>query len=229
MKRRVLDMRYLSLKACILVIGLVALGLPSVASAGPVTFTIAPWDTSPLIGNGPFALAFQLTDGSQTGDGNNSVTISNINMFGGAPGGMLAAPYTTGNVSGGLGTSVTLRDTAPTNEFAQVFTPGQKLSFTVTATTNADAGSTPDAFAVLIYGADGQALPTQDFLGSSFISLNLTGSDPIQLSATDPSSPVALDAPQIATPVPEPATLTLIGVGLASLAVGRRFRGRVLS
>jgi hypothetical protein len=213
------------LKPYIWAVTLAGLFLPSVAWAGPITFTIAPWDVSPLAGNGPFALAFQLTDGSQAGDGNNSVTISNINLFGGSSGGMMGYPYTTGNVSGSLATSVTLRDTTPTNEFAQVFSPGQSLSFTVTATTNGDVGSTPDAFAVLIYDANGNALPTQDFLGSSFISLNLTGSDPIQLSATDPSSAVALDAPQIASSAPEPATLTLIGVGLASLAIHRRYRG----
>src|SRR5438445_9955688 len=87
-------------------------------------------NTAGLIGNpsGPFALDFQLTDGSGTGDGNNTATVSGFVFGSGGPAGGAIA---TSGVGGDLGSAVTLTDSAPFQspyEFYQGFTPGATLS-----------------------------------------------------------------------------------------------------
>src|SRR5688572_13502410 len=76
-------------------------------------------DTTSLAGHEaePFSAFFQLTDGSGTGDANNTVTIS---QFGFGPGGGPAgAPAVAGGGSGNLASSVTLTDSAFLNTFMQ--------------------------------------------------------------------------------------------------------------
>src|SRR5665213_962286 len=67
--------------------------------------------TSPLVSHpaGPFAIDFQFTDGNGTGDGNNTVVISNVNFGGGSSAG---SAVLTGGATGDLSTSANLTDTS---------------------------------------------------------------------------------------------------------------------
>src|SRR5882724_5965142 len=65
-------------------------------------------NTSGLIAksSGPFYLDFQLNDGSGTGDGSNTVTLSHFNFVGG---GEIGSPTAFGGVTGNLGSTITLK------------------------------------------------------------------------------------------------------------------------
>lgn len=186
-------------------------------------------NTAPLMGLvGPFAVAFQLNDGSGGGDGNNTATITNFAFGGGSAGGCPANCTTTGGASGDMAGTVTLTDSSFFNSFAELFTVGSSLSFQVDLTTNVDAGGTPDAFAFSILD-NGVSIATLDPLGAdTLLSVDIDSADPAILGfATDPSrTTVSLDAPVIGAPpssVPEPGTLLLVITGLAgAVGVGRR-------
>jgi hypothetical protein len=200
------------------------------ASAGPawadVIFTVNV-NTTPLVG-GPFAVAFQLNDGSGSGDANNTATISNFTFGGGSASGCPANCTTTGGASGDMTGTVTLTDSSFFNSFAEQFTAGTSLSFQVDLTTNLDAGGTPDAFAFSILD-NGVSIPTLDPLGAdTLLSVDIDAANPAILTyATDPSrTNISLEAPVIGTPpssVPAPGTLLLIITGLAgAVGIGRR-------
>jgi hypothetical protein len=197
--------------------------VPSLGSADEITFSIAPWNTSPLqSGGGPYALAFQLTDGSGTGDGNTTVTINNFNLgTGGSPGAALGPPFTFGNAAGNLSSSVVLTDSDPSgfNELAQRFTPGDKLSFTVTIDWTGYDSPAPDSFSMLILqGNSNDPMPTKDPNDSAFVLVDVTGdSASPQFFGSDGGSPI-LNAPQL---VPEPATISLLCVGLVGAGLVR--------
>src|SRR5437016_3119013 len=96
------------------------------AQAGVITGTVS-LDTSAL--SGSFELAFILTDGSGTGDANNTITLSNF-LFGvGGSAGVVDTALSTGGVGGDLSSGVSLVDSAFLNIFASSFTPGSVLSF----------------------------------------------------------------------------------------------------
>lgn len=198
------------------------------ASAAAVTVSL---DTSGLIGHpaGPFALDFQLTDGSGAGDANNTFTLTNFLIDGGGALGS-SAPALLGGATGDIATGVTLIDSAFLNEFTQAFAPGGSLSFTLQFTTNVDAGGTPDEFAFAILDGTGTALPSTSFANLGFDSqlvIDIDSSSPtIQVFAADNTiapqgggGPISLGAPVISsTPpgtVPEPGPASLIGAGIA--------------
>jgi hypothetical protein len=187
--------------------------------------------TAPLIGDvaGPFSLYFQFTDGSGTGDGNNTVTLSDIQF--GTGGGPSGAPSTFGGVSGDLSSQVVLTDSSFFNYFEQGFTPGDELSFTLDSTTNVDAGPIPDAFSFEILDSTGFPIPTTDPF-SQLLGFNIDSpGHTIQTFATDPTQtpvaggpPIDMSAPQV-TPtgtttavVPEPSSLALVAVWFVGLA-----------
>jgi hypothetical protein len=201
---------------------LAALTLGVVASAqAQLAFNVS-LNTSNLISanGGPFYLDFQLNDGSQLGDGSNSVKLSNFNFGSGSAGG----------VTGSLGSSVTLKDTSNFNEFYQAFTPGASLSFTVSSTA-VFTGSTPDSFSFAILDKLLFNIPTLDpGLTDSLAILNITGPNSVvKTYAENNAIPIVasggslnLPAPAI-VPVPEPATYGLIGAGvLLCTAIWRR-------
>src|SRR5437879_5426013 len=122
------------------VLSIVVLGLGAwrqLSAANPYTVSL---NTAMLQGHpaSPFSIAFQLTDGSATGDSNNTITISAFNFGGGNASG---SPNTLGGVTGSLNTKVALTDSLFLNYFIQPFTPGTQLSFQVSATNNIDATS----------------------------------------------------------------------------------------
>ena len=161
--------------AWVLATGLVA--LVPVVSRADLAFTVT-LNTSGLIGHaaGPFALDFQLVDGSGLGEGNNTVTISNFTFGGGAAAGSATL---VGGVIGSLGAGLSLHDTVFFNEFTQGFTAGSTLSFDVHTTTNVDAGPTPDEFSFAILDKSGVELPTTDPTGvNTFLTVTLDSANP---------------------------------------------------
>jgi len=191
-------------------------------------------NTTPLVGHpaAPFAINFQLNDGSGTNDANNTATISGFNFGGGGPSG---APILTGGASGDLSTSVTLTDSTFFNDFVQDFVPGSSLTFNVDLTTNADAGPIPDLFSFTLLDGSGFELPNTSPIGG-FVIVNITGPDPtVQSYSNDstipvpPGEPLDIPAPTITlastTPVPEPtAWLLWTALSVALLFFGIRKR-----
>ncbi len=186
------------------------------ASADSIyTFTM---DTTPLVGNGPFALDFQFLDGSGTGDANNTVTLTNFAFGGGSASGGGTA---TGGAAGSLASGVTLQDISFFNEYYENFTPGTLLSFTIDTTNMLDSGGTPDLFTVAILDSGLNELPTNG-PASEFLDVSLAGGANAQVSTygSAPGSEFSLDAPivqsQGPSPVPEPSSFgELITVLLA--------------
>ena len=194
-----------------------------------VTLDTSALTVLPGSADGPFSLFIQLTDGSGTNDGNNSAMIDAFSFGGGT-----ATPGVTllGGASGDLSTAIVLTDTTFLNFAMQGFTPGASLSFRIALTTNLDAG-TPDAFAFSILDSSGFPIPTLDpTFADTLLTVNIDSANPIYLTyATDLArGDVAMSAPVVrpeTSPVPEPSTLSLLGVTLLGLA-GDRLRRRNL-
>lgn len=146
-------------------------------NAGQLTVTL---DTSKLVANaaGPFSAAFQVADGSLSGDGNNAVVVSNIRIDGQA---MSSDCAPTGE--GNLATSVSLTDLNVFGTCRAAFTAGNTLTFDVSYTNNVD-GSIPDEFIFSILNANSQALPTTG--GTALVEIDFDSSNPtIQRFAGD--------------------------------------------
>lgn len=185
------------------------------------TFTVNV-DTSSLSGLS-FGLYFQLTDGSQTGDGNNTATLENFNFNGGTVGPCPAFcdqfPASPPDL-GDLNSSIVLVDNLPLTYFLQQITPSSSLSFDVTLTTNVDAGDTPDTFSFsIVDGNTGDSLPT-DEPSLAMLVVNIDSENPQILTyGTNASSAYLVPTPEVTTTtVPIPAAFWLLGSALASLA-----------
>jgi hypothetical protein len=176
-------------------------------------------DTSPLIGHpaAPFYLEFQLNDGSGTGDGNNTVTLSDFNF--GLGGSAVGSPVTNGSASGNLTSGVTITDSDFFNEFYQELTPGDLLTFNLAITTNVEL-PTPDQFSFAIFDSSLSELPTQSTFGA-FVEINLDSPTPVV--QTYYSLSYGIEAPTVKLQsVPAPATLALLGIGFAGLGFNWR-------
>ncbi len=197
----------------ILVSGLLALAVTAVpppAGAGPISGAIS-LDTSGL--SGSFELAFILTDGSGTGDANNTVTLGDFAFGIGGSAGAVDVTLSTGGVSGDLAAGASLTDSAFLNIFAASFTPASSLTFDFDLSNNVDAGVTPDQFSVALLRSDGTVVNTGDPSGAnSLLTVNLDSPNP----AVDVFASELTPAP-IVTPsssVPEPASLPLLATSL---------------
>ncbi len=168
-------------------------------------------NTTPLVGHlaEPFAIFFSLVDGSGTGDGNSTVTLSDF-AFGG--GGAPFEPASNGpGTTGDLTSSVTVNDSDPvSNDFSQEFTQGTQFAFRLSVDA---AGSDGDTFLFGIVDSSGNLIPTLDPLGENVLLRAIIGPSGIGFStfATDASQdtasfqqpPIDMGAPVV---TPEPST-----------------------
>lgn len=190
-------------------LGLLSLGNPAQAAVYQVSI-----DTSTLFGVSG-QLVFDLIDGGLPA---NFVTISGFSSDG-----TLGSSTSTGDVSGSLGSILTLGDTDPLlNEYSVNITLGNSLSFTFDSSNNPPAGpdSSPDGFSFSLLDGQGASLTTTaDPSGLNALlvqEFNSASPELIPYSGSSPSVPVAVTA------VPIPAALILFGSGM--LLVGRRLR-----
>lgn len=192
-----------------------------------VTLNTTPLTTAGAAAAAPFALAFQLVAGSQFN--NNTATISDFKYGTGGSAGSgcppAVSPCIFGGASGDINSSVSLNTSAAFNALVEMFTPGSSLSFLLDLTTNVDTGGTPDAFAFSILDSSGSSIPTLDpTTADTLLTINIDSASPtILTNATDPSRntlggagpPITMNAPTVASPtspVPEPGTLSFLGI-----------------
>lgn len=187
------------------------------AAATPFTGSMQ-LDTSLLAD--PFEIAFVLTDGSGSNDGNTMVTLDNF-AFGGGSAGAVDPAFTTGEASGSLDTGLSLRDSAFIAIIASTFTPGTALSFDFQVDWTPEAGDTPDLLAFVLLGIDGTPIGTTDPSGANALMTIETGvmSTPLVRTFTGDLTP----APRVLTSsVPEPGTIPMLLVALIALVSARR-------
>jgi hypothetical protein len=162
---------------------------------------------------------FILTDGSGTGDANNTATMTTFALGGGSVGAVDLA-NTFGGASGGISSTVSLTDSSFTNVFAETFSAGSSLSFLLNLTTNVDAGGTPDQFSISIVNPSGSFLSPSDPLTGNLLAINLDSASP---SVSTFSSLVNVSTPGPVN-TPEPATILLLAAGLAAIALSTKRR-----
>ncbi|HVO88984.1 MAG TPA: PEP-CTERM sorting domain-containing protein [Casimicrobiaceae bacterium] len=181
--------------------------------AGVVAGSIS-LDTSAL--SGTFEIAFVFTDGSGTGDANNSVTLGNFG-FGGGSAGSVDPLLTTGGASGDLSSSMVLIDSAFLSIAAAFFDPGAVFSFDFALTTNVDAGGTPDAFSMVLLRGDGSVVATADPSGAdALLTLNVDSAQPGFNAFASELSPAPVVTPSV---VPEPSTMLLFALAFCGMVV----------
>jgi hypothetical protein len=191
-------------------------------------------DTSQLTSSGltsPFGIGFDMFSGGVASG--NTATISNVQF--GTGGSATGSPFTFGNASGSLSTTVSLGVDPvnnPFNYFDEGFTPGSKLTFTVDLSTN--VASPPDSLSFfliqnhapgsLFSGGNGGNGTTPS---TTIPTTHPTGADNvyfIQITANAPT--VDIYTLKLSTAVPVPSSLVLSLSAVVAMGVGlllRRF------
>lgn len=178
-------------------------------------------NTSSLAGLTGSEVFFEFTDGSGLGDANNTVTISDISLGGGTAGSVDTSVF--GSAGGfdptsNLSSGISITDSSFFNQFAQYFTPGGFLTFTLDLTTNVDAGGTPDQFSLYIDDPNENCIDiaTDPMCLNSIMSVSL---DSTTTPTTTYDSDFVNAVPAIAAP--EPSSLWLLVSGLALLGLAQ--------
>ena len=171
----------------------------------------------------PIEIAFVLTDGSGSNDGNTTVTLDNF-AFGGGSAGVVDATLTTGDVSGTLDIGFSLRDSTFVGITASTFTPGTALSFGFEVDWTPEVGDTPDLLALVLIGMDGTPLATTDPSGTDALMTIESGvtRTPLVRTFTGDLTPAPL---VVTTSVDEPGTLLMLVTAFTAF-VGARSRSR---
>jgi hypothetical protein len=198
-----------------LALPLLDLDLGGKVSASPVAYHVAV-NTSTVSGT-MGSLEFQFNPG---GFNSLAATATITNFMGGT---LVGSPSNIGNVSGALPGPVAINNGTAFNDMLQNFNYSAGFSFDVTF--SGPALDTPDpskpgtTFSLTLWdmpdGGGDPIFPVDESGAALLININPDGSRSVT------------SAPQVnVTPIPEPTSLVLFGVGLAGLAVYRRWRGK---
>ena len=177
-------------RCCLWVSVAVVLLAAGTARADTITYNVTINTTS--LAGGTYSLAFALTDGSGTNDGNNTATLSNFAFIGGS----------ASNLS-----NLTLTDSSGFfNEIDQAFTAGTTpLSFQLKDVFGVDSPA-PDGFAFYLLDSSGNPIWTFDPNTGALFEITFDSSNPTPQNFSP--GEVTLTA------IPEPTSLALFGTGL---------------
>jgi hypothetical protein len=175
----------------VIAIAVAAAGMAAADTHGTVTINTSALASS---ATGPFTLDLQFIEGDGAGDSNNTVTLSNFSLGGGAI--VTPAVSTTGGVAVSASPlTIVLVDSSFFQDVQFSFTPGSVLSFQYDSTSNADLVA-PDTFTLAILDNTGNEIPTNNPNGlNSFVELDLptTGSG-TQITASGDTSGIGVSS-----------------------------------
>jgi len=184
-------------------------------------------DTSGLVSNpaAPFAVDFQLNSGDTTTGVVNTASLSMFNFGAGGSAGSGNPFPNSGNVSGDLGSAVSLNTNGSFfNEFSQYFVPGMQLSFQL-ALSDMIQPSIPDEFSFQLIDGSSTEIPTSDPSGgNSLLLFDLSSSAPKANIFSTTGDGVTISP--VVSQIPEPSTFLLLGLASMVLVPAARRRGR---